>query len=325
MKNFKKVKFNNIKKLFQKISQVRLIFSSVFSKIKIKLLIPYIVMSFVLIMTAIFIKNYFLPIYFNYIKEQKEVTILKAKIKIDMEKTAVFNIINSYDSGLSRKTDIKLANIIFNISSKYKMNPALILAVIRVESSFYNSSFSSAGAVGLMQVTPVTALYFIKKYNIKTKIAKNPYYLNYLPASSLLNPMLNVKLGSLYLLSLIYRFGSLRLALLAYNAGPTFIAAQIKNNINYNYAKLETVSYSSSGFTDAPYLNLESINKRFKLTGSEVGRYANGSMNDVSNYFYYSDVVKYFKIYNKKIFKNSKHLYIFNIRHINKHSSKQIK
>jgi hypothetical protein len=103
MKNFKKVKFSNIKKLFQKVMQVRLIFSSVFSKIKIKLLIPYVVMSFVLIMTAIFIKNYFLPIYFNYIKEQKEVTILKAKIKIDMEKTAVFKIINSYDSGLSKK------------------------------------------------------------------------------------------------------------------------------------------------------------------------------------------------------------------------------
>jgi soluble lytic murein transglycosylase-like protein len=321
MKNFKKAKFSNIKRLFQKILQVRLIFSSVFSKIKIKLLIPYIVMSFVLIMTAVFIKNYFMPIYFNYIKEQKEVAVLKAKIKIDLEKTAIFSIINSYDSGLSKKTDIKLANIIFNISSKYKMNPALILAVIRVESSFYNSSFSSVGAVGLMQVTPVTALYFIKEYNIKTKITKNPYYLNYLPASRLLNPMLNVRLGSLYLLSLIYRFGSLRLALLAYNAGPTFIAAQIRNNINYNGAKLETVSYSSSGFADAPCLNLEHINKRFELNSSNVTGRTGNSVNSISNYFYYSDVVKYFKIYNKKIFKSSKKLYIFNIRHI-KHAAK---
>ncbi|MHB1645940.1 MAG: lytic transglycosylase domain-containing protein [bacterium] len=269
-------------------------------------------------MTAIFINNYFVPIYSNYIKEQKEINVLKAKIKIDTEKTAIFNIINSYNSGLTKKTDIKLSNLIFNISKKYKMNPALILAVIRVESSFYNNSFSNMGAVGLMQVTPVTALYFIKKYNIKTKIARNLYYLSYLPVNNLLNPMLNVQLGSLYLLSLIYRFGSLRLALLAYNAGPTFVANSIKNNdIKYNGVKLETVSYSNSGFTDAPYLSLANINKRFELKNADNHSSGGYPINSLSNYFYYSDVIKYFKIYNKKIFKNSKHIFIFDTNNKN--------
>lgn len=319
IKNFKKIKFgSNIRKLLKNALQLRLIFSSIFSKIKIKLLIPYIVLSFVLIMTALFINNYFIPIYFNYIKEQKEINVLKAKIKIDTEKTAIFNIINSYNSGLTKKTDIKLSNLIFNISKKYKMNPALILAVIRVESSFYNNSFSNMGAVGLMQVTPVTALYFIKKYSIKTKIAGDLYYLSYISASNLLNPMLNVKLGSLYLLSLIYRFGSLRLALLAYNAGPTFVANSIKNNdIKYNGAKLETVSYSNSGFTDAPYLSLTNINRRFELKNDDNHSSGGYSINSISNYFYYSDVIKYFKIYNKKIFKNSKHIFIFDINNKN--------
>jgi hypothetical protein len=319
IKNFKKIKFgSNIRKLLKNALQLRLIFSSIFSKIKIKLLIPYIVLSFVLIMTALFINNYFIPIYFNYIKEQKEINVLKAKIKIDTEKTAIFNIINSYNSGLTKKTDIKLSNLIFNISKKYKMNPALILAVIRVESSFYNNSFSNMGAVGLMQVTPVTALYFIKKYSIKTKIAGDLYYLSYISASNLLNPMLNVKLGSLYLLSLIYRFGSLRLALLAYNAGPTFVANSIKNNgIKYNGAKLETVSYSNSGFTDAPYLSLTNINRRFELKNDDNRSIGGYSINSISNYFYYSDVIKYFKIYNKKIFKNSKHIFIFDINNKN--------
>ncbi|MHB1679054.1 MAG: lytic transglycosylase domain-containing protein [bacterium] len=272
-------------------------------------------------MTAIFINNYFIPIYFNYIKEQKEINILKAKIKakikIDTEKTAIFNIINSYNSGLTKKTDIKLSNLIFNISNKYKMNPALILAVIRVESSFYNNSFSNMGAVGLMQVTPVTALYFIKKYNIKTKITGDLYDLNYLSANTLLNPMLNVKLGALYLLSLIYRFGSLRLALLAYNAGPTFVADKIKNNINYNGVKLETVSYTNSSFTDAPYLSLADINRRFELKNADNNSRGGYSINSLSNYFYYDDVIKYFKTYNKKIFKNSKHIFIFDIKNKN--------
>lgn len=322
IKNFKKIKFRNIRRLLKNALQVRLIFSSIFRKIKIKLLIPYIVLSFVLIMTAIFINNYFVPIYFNYIKEQKEINILKAKIKakikIDAEKTAIFNIIDSYNSGLTKKTDIKLSSLIFNISKKYKMNPALILAVIRVESSFYNNSFSNMGAVGLMQVTPVTALYFIKKYNIKTKIARNLYYLSYLPVNNLLNPMLNVQLGSLYLLSLIYRFGSLKLALLAYNAGPTFVANSIKNNdIKYNGAKLETVSYSNSGFTDAPYLSLTNINKRFELENADNRSSGGYSINSLSNYFYYTDVIKYFKIYNKKIFKNSKYIFIFDIKNKN--------
>ncbi|MHB1665393.1 MAG: lytic transglycosylase domain-containing protein [bacterium] len=322
IKNFKKAKFGNIKRLLKNALQIRLIFSSIFHKIKIKLLIPYIVLSFVLIMTAIFINNYFIPIYFNYVKEQKEINILKAKIKvkmkIDAEKTAIFNIIDSYNSGLTKKTDIKLANLIFNISKKYKMNPALILAVIRVESSFYNNSFSNMGAVGLMQVTPITALYFIKKYNIKTKIAGDLYYLSYIPASNLLNPMLNVQLGSLYLLSLIYRFGSLKLALLAYNAGPTFIANSIKNNgIKYNGAKLETVSYSNSGFKDAPYLSLANINKRFELKNADNRQSGGYSINSLSNYFYYDDVIKYFKTYNKKIFKNPKHIFIFDIKNKN--------
>ena len=315
IKNFKKIKFENVKRLLKNILQVRLMFASVFSKIKIKLLIPYIVLSFVLIMTAVFIKNYFIPIYFNYIKEQKEINILKAKIKIDTEKTAIFNIINSYNSGLTKKTDIKLSNLIFNISNKYKINPALMLAVIRVESSFYNNSFSNMGAVGLMQVTPVTALYFIKKYNIKTKIVGDLYDLNYLSASTLLNPMLNVKLGALYLLSLIYRFGSLKLALLAYNAGPTFVANTIKNNnIKYNSVRLETVSYAHSSFTDTPYLSLADINKRFELKNANNNSTGSYSINSLSNYFYYNDVIKYFKTYNKKIFKNSKHIFIFDIK-----------
>jgi soluble lytic murein transglycosylase-like protein len=79
----------------------------------------------------------------------------------------------------------------------------LIAAVIHVESHGKVNAVSSAGAVGLMQLTKNTA----KMLHV------NPW-----------NPKQNIVGGARYLARLIKRFGGLWLGLEAYNTGPTNVA-----------------------------------------------------------------------------------------------------
>jgi soluble lytic murein transglycosylase-like protein len=80
------------------------------------------------------------------------------------------------------------------------LQPALVRAVIVVESGFNPRAVSKKGAIGLMQLRPETA----RRYGV----------------TDIYDPEQNVRAGALYLSDLIKRFGSdLELALAAYNAG----------------------------------------------------------------------------------------------------------
>jgi soluble lytic murein transglycosylase-like protein len=78
----------------------------------------------------------------------------------------------------------------------------LLAAVAHTESRFDQSARSDAGAVGVLQVMPKTAA-----------------ALHYDPEEM----SANVMAGAVYLKQLISRFGSVELALAAYNAGPTAV------------------------------------------------------------------------------------------------------
>jgi soluble lytic murein transglycosylase-like protein len=80
------------------------------------------------------------------------------------------------------------------------LDPDLLRAVIRVESSFDSNAESGAGAQGLMQLMPGTA---------KELGVTNPF-----------DAAQNVMGGATYLAKQLKRFGDVRLALAAYNTGP---------------------------------------------------------------------------------------------------------
>jgi soluble lytic murein transglycosylase-like protein len=80
---------------------------------------------------------------------------------------------------------------------------SLLVAVGRIESNLRQNARSSAGARGLLQVMPQTA----------SELQLDPD-----------RPATNVLAGARYLRRLLDRFGSLDLALAAYNAGPTAVA-----------------------------------------------------------------------------------------------------
>ena len=88
----------------------------------------------------------------------------------------------------------------------------VVRSLIRQESSFRVDVRSPANAMGLMQLLPSTG----------AEIAKDLKLRNYEGQESLLNPEINIKLGTTYLARLLRNFnGHLPLALAAYNAGPT--------------------------------------------------------------------------------------------------------
>ena len=89
------------------------------------------------------------------------------------------------------------------------LDPALVKAVVAVESAFDPRAVSPKGAVGLMQVVPATG----ERYGLAADAKRSV-------VQKLLDPATNVRIGTRYLADLVKRFDSdLALALAGYNAG----------------------------------------------------------------------------------------------------------
>ncbi|HEX4385214.1 MAG TPA: lytic transglycosylase domain-containing protein, partial [Myxococcales bacterium] len=94
-------------------------------------------------------------------------------------------------------------------SGRVGIDPYFLLAVMRRESLFKPDARSAAGAVGLLQLEPVTA-------RRAATVLGRPA----LRDEELTVPATAIDLGSWYLAELLGRFGDPAVALAAYNAGP---------------------------------------------------------------------------------------------------------
>jgi soluble lytic murein transglycosylase len=105
-------------------------------------------------------------------------------------------------------------DVITQQAERFDIDPALIAAIIKQESNFQDQT-SSAGARGLMQITPATA------DTIETLSGGETFVYD-----DLANYELNIRYGTFYLNHLLDRFGGNELAALAaYNGGPENAAA----------------------------------------------------------------------------------------------------
>ena len=89
------------------------------------------------------------------------------------------------------------------------LDPYLVAAVVREESSYFPRAVSRAGARGLMQLMPATA-----------RPMADLRGLAFEGGSLLDDPRANLDMGASFLAGLMKEFGDPRLALAAYNAGP---------------------------------------------------------------------------------------------------------
>jgi len=99
-----------------------------------------------------------------------------------------------------KKTEASLHPIILRAANRHQVDPALVKAIIMVESSYNPKAISRRGAKGLMQLMPKTA--------------------EALGVGDSFNPEHNINAGVKYFRKLLNRFnGDIKLALAAYNAG----------------------------------------------------------------------------------------------------------
>jgi len=101
-------------------------------------------------------------------------------------------------------------DIIRQQAREKQLDPALVAAVIYAESRFREQE-STAGAIGLMQITPKTARYIERLSGGTTFVT-----------SDLADPQINISYGCYYLRHLLDRYGQNEVAALAaYNAGTS--------------------------------------------------------------------------------------------------------
>jgi soluble lytic murein transglycosylase len=101
-------------------------------------------------------------------------------------------------------------NLVSYSAQAHYLEPATVYGFMRAESAFNAQARSPAGALGLMQLMPATARYTAAKVGIGP-----------ISTAQVLQPEINVKLGTAYLRQMLDKFdGHLVMAAAAYNAGP---------------------------------------------------------------------------------------------------------
>jgi soluble lytic murein transglycosylase len=135
-----------------------------------------------------------------------------------------------------------LARALVEASHEHGLPPALVLAVIEVESRFDSYAVSHKGALGLMQVLPSTGAPIARRLGIPWR-----------GPQTLFDPHANLRIGVAYLRELIDRYANVRAALAAYNWGPGEIDARLREGsvLPAGYADSVLHAYSSRRRTDS--------------------------------------------------------------------------
>ena len=121
--------------------------------------------------------------------------------------------------GYSSRYDIgaDLAGTIVDVASAEGIDPELAFRLVKLESDFKVRATSPVGAIGLTQVMPATARYYVKG----------------ITAEKLYDPQTNLRIGFRYLRGLVNEYdGNVKLALLAYNRGPERVDSLVRQGIN---------------------------------------------------------------------------------------------
>jgi soluble lytic murein transglycosylase len=97
---------------------------------------------------------------------------------------------------------------IVKYSAEHGLDPFLVAGLIRQESAFDPRALSSARAMGLMQIRPLTGRELSRKVGLRG-----------FTTSMLYRPDVSVRLGTYHLRGVLAEFGKIEVALAAYNAG----------------------------------------------------------------------------------------------------------
>ena len=114
-------------------------------------------------------------------------------------------------------------DIVEKYAKEYNIQEDFILAVIKAESNFDNKIKSHKGAIGLMQIMEDTAIEIASKEGLQIDESN--------VKEKLLDPDININIGTKYLQELIEKYDNIELALTAYNAGTGNVNKWIEDGI----------------------------------------------------------------------------------------------
>lgn len=202
--------------------------------------------------------------------KQKEATIYIAN-QYKMHSLAIYacNNLKDVEAGTSYDgVSYPIPN--FMPQSNWKVDKALVLALVRQESAFKPEAISPAGATGLMQLMPNTAFHITKDKSLKkdkTRLMKTDY---------------NLELGQQYVSYLMakpYIEGNLFYMMTAYNAGPGNLLKWEKK-MNYDNDPLMFIEIIPASETriyiERVMANYWIYNARFGLGNPTLEQVANG-------------------------------------------------
>lgn len=170
---------------------------------------------------------------------EKSINEIRAAINVDSVRQyniqKIIKIINRYNKSMPSGLKYEIADEIYNMSVKYtNLDVDLICATITHESggTWEPEIVAEVGAMGLMQVMPVTSIW-ISYYEGITWTS---------PEEVLFNPVYNIRIGSRMLSAFIEKYG-LDGGLAAYNAGEKRAALWLANNKAEGILWAETSNY----------------------------------------------------------------------------------
>ena len=130
-----------------------------------------------------------------------------------------------------------LAGSIYDVAMAEGIEPDLGFRIVRLESEFNQHARSPVGALGLTQIMPATAQYFVKGAT----------------REKLYDRETNLRVGFRYLRTLIREYkGDLKIALLVYNRGPAAVDAALGMGLDpaNGYDRIVMKGYHGRGTVD---------------------------------------------------------------------------
>jgi soluble lytic murein transglycosylase len=140
----------------------------------------------------------------------------KAAVR-EAEIASIATALSRRTTGLTPVEVDAVARTVVGEALRHDLEPRLVMAVMHVESRYYNFAVSPVGAIGLMQVMPETGAELAARLGIP-----------WVGPQTLFEPTTNIRLGVAYLRELSDRYGSLETALAAYNWGPGRIDRRLR-------------------------------------------------------------------------------------------------
>ena len=169
------------------------------------------------------------------IKLVKKIVILIILVIIGLSICNKIDLKNVRNQIMMKIYKLEYSEYVEKYAQEYDVDKYLIFAIIKAESNFDQDAVSHREAKGLMQLMYSTAEEIAKKVNVD------------LNEENILEPDININLGTKYISMLIQKYGNINLALAAYNAGSGNVDGWIeKGTLKEDGSDIENIPFTET-------------------------------------------------------------------------------